>query len=150
MRIVPISSQECSELLQRVPLGHLACSLHDQPHIIPVAFRYEPDVIYIFATLGKKIEWMRENPKICLQVEEIGSRRNWTSVIVSGLYLELREPQYTAERERARSLLAQTTQWWLTPLAERREQVSDLSIEPVFFRIDIQSMTGLRALPEGE
>jgi len=30
-------------------------------------------------------------------------------------------------------------------LAERREQTSDLSIELVFFRIDIKSMSGLRA-----
>jgi hypothetical protein len=34
--------------------------------------------------------------------------------------------------------------------SERREQTSDLSIEPVFFRIDIKSMSGLRAMPEAE
>lgn len=118
--------------------------------MVPVGFCYEPEKIYVFATMGKKIEWMRQNPKVCLQVDEIGSRSSWTSVIVTGTYLELRQPQYSAERERARSLLGQTAQWWLTPLAERREQVDDLSIEPLFFRIDIKSMTGLRALPEAE
>jgi nitroimidazol reductase NimA-like FMN-containing flavoprotein (pyridoxamine 5'-phosphate oxidase superfamily) len=150
MQIVVMSQQECGELLQRASIGRLACSLDHQPYIVPVAFSYETDCIYVFSTLGQKIEWMRQNPKVCLQVDEIGSLSNWLSVVVTGTYLELREPQYTAQREHARELLGQHTQWWLTPLTERRNQSSDLSIEPVFFRIDIKSTSGLRAAPEAE
>jgi nitroimidazol reductase NimA-like FMN-containing flavoprotein (pyridoxamine 5'-phosphate oxidase superfamily) len=114
MRIIPISQQECSELLQRVSLGRLACSMNDQPYVLPVAFSYEPDCIYIFSTFGKKIEWMRKNPKVCLQADEIGNRSNWTSVVVTGTYLELNVPQYhTAQREHARErLAAQCSEWW--------------------------------------
>ncbi len=36
------------------------------------------------------------------------------------------------------------------PWRKGREQISDLAIEPVFFRIDIESMTGLGAVPEAE
>ncbi len=150
MRIIPISQQECSELLKRVSIGRLACSLDNQPYVVPVAFSYEPEWIYIFSTLGKKIKWMRQNPKVCLQFDEIGNLSNWVSVIVTGTYLELREPQYTAEREHALEQLAQYSGWWRNPLAERREQTSDLSIEPVFFRIDIGAMSGLRAMPEAQ
>ena len=146
MRIIAISQQECSELLKRVSIGRLACSLDNQPYVVPVSFSYEPDFIYVFSTLGKKIEWMRQNPKVCFQADEIGNGANWTSVIVTGKYLELREPQYTAQREYAMEQLSQYSQWWRTPLAERREQTDDLSIEPVFFRIDIESMSGLRAI----
>ena len=84
MRIIPISRQECSELLQRVSIGRLACSLNDQPYVVPVAFSYEPDCIYIFSTFGKKIEWMRKNPKVCVEVTTSGPNSEWTSVIVSG------------------------------------------------------------------
>jgi uncharacterized protein len=150
MRIIAISQQECIELLKRVSIGRLACSLNDQPYIVPVTFSYEPDFIYIFSTLGKKIKWMRQNPKVCLQSDEIGNRSNWLSVIVTGTYLELREPQYTAQQEHALEQLAQYSDWWRNPLAQRREQNSDLSIETVFFRIDIQSMTGLRTVPDAE
>jgi nitroimidazol reductase NimA-like FMN-containing flavoprotein (pyridoxamine 5'-phosphate oxidase superfamily) len=117
---------------------------------VPVAFSYEPDCIYIFSTVGKKISWMRQNPKVCLQADEIGNRSTWLSVIVTGTYLELSEPQYSTQRKNAREQLAQYSQWWQNPLAERREQTSDLSAEPVFFRIDIGSMSGLRAIPEAE
>jgi nitroimidazol reductase NimA-like FMN-containing flavoprotein (pyridoxamine 5'-phosphate oxidase superfamily) len=148
MRIVPTSDQECKELLGRVSLGRLACALDNQPYVVPVAFSYEPGRIYVFSTVGKKIEWMRQNPKVCLQVDEIGNRSHWTSVVINGIYLELQEPQYSAEKRRARELLGESAQWWIAPMAERREQVSDLSIEPVFFRIDIESMSGLRGIPE--
>jgi nitroimidazol reductase NimA-like FMN-containing flavoprotein (pyridoxamine 5'-phosphate oxidase superfamily) len=62
----------------------------------------------------------------------------------------LREPQYTAEREHARERLSEYSEWWRTPIAERREGTSDLAIEPIFFRIDITSMSGLRSDPEAE
>jgi nitroimidazol reductase NimA-like FMN-containing flavoprotein (pyridoxamine 5'-phosphate oxidase superfamily) len=143
-----MSKQECSELLERVSIGRLGCSFEGQPYVVPVAFSYEPDCIYVFSTIGQKIKWMRQNPKVCLQVDEIGNHSNWLSAIVTGTYLELLTPQQAAQRDHARELLAQNTQWWLNPLAERRSQSDDLSIEPVFFRIDIQSMTGLRAMPE--
>ena len=60
MRIIPISDQECSELLKRVSLGRLACAMDNQPYVVPVAFSYEPNSIYVFSTFGKKIEWMRK------------------------------------------------------------------------------------------
>ena len=148
MRIVGVSHEECKELLSRVSVGRLACSLENQPYVVPVHFAYEPEYLYVFSTLGQKIKWMRQNPKVCFQADEIGTHSNWTSVVVNGTYLELREPQYTAEKERARVRLEESSGWWRTPLAERREGTSDLSIQPVFFRIDIASMSGLRAIPE--
>jgi uncharacterized protein len=150
MRIIAMSQQECRELLKRVSIGRLGCSLDDQPYVVPVGFSYEPDYIYIFSTLGKKIKWMRQNPKVCLQADEIGNRSNWLSVIVTGTYLELHEPQYTAQLEHALEQLGQYSEWWRNPLAQRREQTSDLSIETVFFRIDIGSMSGVRTVPEAE
>jgi uncharacterized protein len=150
MRIIAIPRQKCIELLKRVYIGRLGCALDNQPHIVPVYFSYEPDCIYIFSTLGKKIKWMRQNPKVCLQADEIVDRSDWLSVIVTGTYLELSGPQYTAQQEHAQERLAQYPGWWRIPLAARREQTSDVSIETVFFRIDIESMSGLRATYEAE
>jgi uncharacterized protein len=150
MQIVAMSREECSEFLKRVSIGRLACSLDNQPYIVPVAFSYEGDCIYIFSTRGRKIKWMRQNPKVCVQADDVGSRWNWDSVIVTGRYLELSGPQHAAQREHAKQLLSQHSAWWRNPLVQRRDQTSDLSIETVFFRIDIESMSGLRAVPQGE
>jgi uncharacterized protein len=151
MRIIAISQHECSELLKRVSVGRLACSLDNQPYVVPVRFSYEPDCIYIFSTVGKKIKWMRQNPKVCLQADEIENSSNWLSVIVTGTYLELSVPQYhTAQQEHARKQLAQCSEWWRIPLAKTRDRSLVSSIETVFFRIDIKSVSGLRAMYEAE
>lgn len=145
LRIIEISQDECRDLLGRVSIGRLACSLEDQPYVIPTCFVYESEHVYVFSTLGQKIKWMRQNPKVCLQVDQFEDRSNWTSVVLNGTFVELRDSD---EREHARQQLGKFSDWWQMPLAERRELAGDLSIQPIFFRIDISSMTGLRGMSE--
>jgi len=53
-------------------------------------------------------QWMRQNPQVCLQADEIGNRWKWISVVVTGTYLELNVPQYhTAQQEHAQESLAE-------------------------------------------
>jgi len=149
MRIDELNETECREFLSRSSMAKLGCCLNDQPYIIPVGFAYEDNFIYVFATLGKKIEWMRTNPKVCVQVDESKGKSDWVSVIANGEYEELPEPKFAEERAHARSLLQKRHHWWLNALAERRIQMRDQEIKPIFFRIQIQSLSGLRGLAEG-
>ena len=148
MLIDEMTEQECRSALASASFGRLGCALNDQPYIVPVYFAYDDGNIYILGTAGRKIEWMRQNPKVCLLVDEIASETRWTSVIALGRYQELREPQFTEERARARKLLKQRPKWWQTALAERELKSEDELIEPIFFRIQIDSITGLRSSGE--
>jgi uncharacterized protein len=150
MLINEMTEKECSELLSRCSLGRLGCANDNQPYVVPVGFAHDTDHIYVLSTLGQKIEWMRRNPKVCIQVDEIASGKQWASVIVNGHYQELREPQYTDELTHARKLLEKRQHWWEAPLAERQMKSDTDLIRPVVFRIQIDSMTGLRALPENK
>lgn len=145
MLITEMSEQECRELLTSASFGRIGCALDDQPYIVPVYFAYDNGFAYVLGTAGHKIEWMRRNPKVCLLIDEISSETKWTSVIALGHYQELREPQFTEERAHARKLLKQRPRWWQTALAERELKSSDELIEPIFFRIQIDSITGLRS-----
>ena len=89
-----MTKQECREALEYASFGRLGCSLANQPYIVPVYLAYESDCIYVFSTFGKKIEWMRANPKVCIQIDEIAEQYQWMSVIVNGRYEELPELQY--------------------------------------------------------
>lgn len=150
MRIDELNDFECREILSRASLARLGCSLNDQPYIIPVGIAYEENDIYVFSTLGQKIKWMRSNPKVCMQVDEIRSQSDWASVIANGDYQELPEPQFEHERAHARRLLEKHHHWWLNPMAERRISLRDEEIKPIFFRIRVSSITGLRTGPESE
>jgi uncharacterized protein len=144
MLINEIPEKECREVLARATVGRLACSHQDQPYVIPTYLAYDDGWIYVFATFGKKIEWMRENPKVCVEVEEVAAQSEWVSVIANGRYEELAEPQFTTERAHARKLLEKRHHWWINALAERRMSMPDQSVEPIFFRIHVTSVTGLR------
>ena len=63
MRIIAISQQECSELLERVPIGRLACSLGDQPYVVPVAFRMRLVASTFFRLWAKRLSGCGKIPR---------------------------------------------------------------------------------------
>jgi uncharacterized protein len=94
MIIREMSKDECLHLITRVRLARLACALNDQPYVVPVFLAYhEPSAgescFYGFTTLGQKVEWMRANPQVCVEVDEVTSCTRWLSVVAFGHYEEL-------------------------------------------------------------
>lgn len=148
MTINELAQEECNAFLARASFGHLGCSLNDQPYVVPIFFEYDADYLYVLSTQGQKIEWMRQNPKVCVQIDEIKTEQNWTSVVVNGTFQELPEPQFKQERAHARKVLEKRIRWWEPALAERQLKSEQDIIDPLFFRIHIETMTGLRASDE--
>ena len=148
MVISEMTEKECRDLLARNSIGRLGCAQDNQPYVVPIYLAYDIDYFYVLSTLGQKIEWMRANPNVCVQMDEITGESQWSSVIVNGSYEELREPQFTDELAHARKLLEKRHRWWQNPLAERQLRTGDELIAPIVFRIQINSMTGLRAVSE--
>ena len=86
MLIHELTPAECRDVLWRAKLGRLACAKDDQPYVVPIQLSYDAlsDALYAFSTVGQKIEWMRTNPKVCVEIEEITDKSHWTTVIVFG------------------------------------------------------------------
>jgi uncharacterized protein len=149
MRIGEMTPRECRDILVHTSLGRLGCSREDQPYVVPIYFVYEPDHLYGFATDGQKIDWMRTNPKVCVEMDEIANHFQWTSVVLYGRYRELPDlPQYAEEREHARKLLETRSLWWQTAFASRRLKSDNDLIPPLFYCIEIESMTGYRSIAD--
>jgi hypothetical protein len=116
---------------------------------VPIYFAYEPDHLYSFTAVGKKIEWMRANPKVCVEVDEVISHFQWMSVIVTGQYQELpNTPEFRAERQQALMVLEKRMLWWQTAFAAKQVLPRDITDEPLFYCVHIDSMTGHRAVPD--
>jgi nitroimidazol reductase NimA-like FMN-containing flavoprotein (pyridoxamine 5'-phosphate oxidase superfamily) len=141
MLITQLTAEECRELLARTGLGHLGCARNNEPYVVPIYFAYESDYLYGFSTFGRKIEWMRANPKVCVEVEEIASHNSWATVIITGQYQELPN---TAERRHAYTLLEQRTLWWQIAKAAGELRTTQ-PLPTIFYRIHIDTMTGHRA-----
>src|ERR1700686_4846685 len=89
MLITKMRSRECREILMRLGYGRLACACNNRPYIVPLYFAYDADRLYCFSTLGRKIEWMRENPLVCLEADEVRGHDDWPSVVILGQYVEI-------------------------------------------------------------
>jgi len=136
--------QESSlELLKNSTFGRLACSLENQPYIVPFNFAFDTkEHIYGFSTLGQKILWMRKNPRVCVEVEDITSPNDWTTLVIFGEYEELSgSSELVKLRDYAHELLSSRPMWWKPAYLAGafREGVEE---EPVYFRIKIGKVSG--------
>jgi nitroimidazol reductase NimA-like FMN-containing flavoprotein (pyridoxamine 5'-phosphate oxidase superfamily) len=149
MIIQEMTPAECLELLQQTGIGRLACARSGQPYVVPIYFAVNKEHLYGFSTLGKKIEWMRANPLVCVEVDEIISPGQWRSVIVFGRYHELPDlPVYASIRHHAHSLLQKRASWWEPADVSSTHRGKPHSTRPIFYRISIDEITGHRAQPD--
>jgi uncharacterized protein len=145
MRIREMTEDECTRELERVNFGRLACVHANQPYVVPIYFSYDRKHLYGVTTLGQKIEWMRSNPLVCLEIDELTSHYQWMSVVVFGRYEEISDtPEYESVRTHALAVLQKRENWWqpASVATTKREQRT-----PIFYRIHIEQMTGHRATP---
>lgn len=93
MVIREMSRAECLRILAGARLARLACVHENQPYVVPVCLAYDEasGCLYGFTTPGQKVEWMRANPLVCVEVDEIAADDQWVSVIAIGRYEELSE-----------------------------------------------------------
>ncbi len=149
MLVGELHSGECYELLARLGFGRLACARDNQPYIVPIYFAYEPERLYGFGTLGQKIEWMRSNPLVAVEADEVKSHIEWTSVVVRGRYEEFPDtPEYADRRQQAQSVLEKRSLWWQTGFASAQTRGRFNRDLPVFYCIHIDEISGHRAMPD--
>jgi nitroimidazol reductase NimA-like FMN-containing flavoprotein (pyridoxamine 5'-phosphate oxidase superfamily) len=147
--IEEMTSQASLDLLARTRLGRLACVQGAQPYVVPIHFAYQDYSLYSFAIVGQKIEWMRANPLVCVEADEVVNLQEWASVIVFGCYEELSDTsERRSEREFAWELLQQYAMWWEPVLAKTSLHGTERPLEPVFYRIRAVRITGHRATRE--
>ena len=143
MVIQEMTDGECRAMLARRHVARLACARNNQPYIVPLHVDLDGEYLYGFATLGQKIDWMRQNPLVCLEFDELTTEGQWDSVIVLGQYEELpHAPEHEDARGVAQRLFQTHPVWWepaSIPLATQEPR------PPVVFRIRIGRVTGRRA-----
>lgn len=92
--IVMIKSLEKAESLKILDdnyIGHLAYVYQNRPFVIPITYYFdaENNTIICYSDEGHKINAMRKNPSVSLEVAEIESVNIWQSVLAQGEYEEL-------------------------------------------------------------
>jgi nitroimidazol reductase NimA-like FMN-containing flavoprotein (pyridoxamine 5'-phosphate oxidase superfamily) len=144
MQIEDLSRDACVDLLTKIRVGRLACAKGLQPYVVPIFYAFNEGYIYSFSTPGQKLDWMAANPFVCLQVDEIKTPQDWSSVVVFGRYEELPDTMRPV-REMAYELLQQREIWWEPGLAREDSKDRENPLLPLFYRIFVEQITGRRA-----
>lgn len=145
MLVQQLSAEQCRSALSNARFGRLACSRGDQPYIVPTYFIVEEGQIYAFALPGQKLDWMRENPRVCLEIDDVAASDDWVSVVVLGHFEELPKTlEYESLRQRAHQLLQGRPMWWEPGSVAVADRPHNQGFSPVYYRISVDQVTGHR------
>jgi nitroimidazol reductase NimA-like FMN-containing flavoprotein (pyridoxamine 5'-phosphate oxidase superfamily) len=174
MLIHEISQSECVRVLSKASFAKLACVHENQPYLVPVYLAYHQSAtgqacLYGFTTFGQKVAWMRANPLVCVEVDEVTAYDQWVSIIAIGRYEELpesamddaaqgRKPEQseTCNREcgnEAWQALKVRPNWQepgSTAWAARAHCDGFNRLIPIYYKILIESVTGHEATREAK
>jgi nitroimidazol reductase NimA-like FMN-containing flavoprotein (pyridoxamine 5'-phosphate oxidase superfamily) len=141
-----LNETEMESLLKQQVIGRIACYADGGLYIVPVNYVYDGHFIYCHSAMGKKIEMMRKNPKVCFEVDEIRDTFRWKSVITWGRFEEITGVK---EKEQAMQRLIHR----IMPFSDKpndhpshgiTENESDIGtqVELILYRIKVEKKTG--------
>ena len=86
-----LTAEAIEQVLSSHYIGHLACSLHDTPYVVPITYYYDAasNSLIGYTAEGRKVEVLRQNPNVSVAVSEVDDLSHWKSVIVGGRFEEI-------------------------------------------------------------
>jgi len=133
-----LSDEEARKLFQSARVARLGCIVNGEPYIVPINCYLDGDSLHSHSLPGLKISGLRENPRACVQVDEIESDLYWRSAIAFGRFEEI-----TKANERADILAKLLRKFPLMTPVESAIAVDGSAPEVIVFRIRIERLTGV-------
>jgi len=136
MSISKLGDRDSLAILREGTLGRLGCIAADWPYVVPVNYFFDGRDIYIHTLPGKKLDALRANPRVCLQVDDIKDSYNWRSVIAYGTFEEVSNEE---TRENVLTKLYSRLPH-MTPVESKMVEGAKGT---VVFRIKVEEVTGM-------
>ncbi len=133
--IQELSREEIDAFLGAQRIARLGCHADGLTYVVPVIYAYDGESIYSVTTEGQKVAMMRDEPRVCVEVDEYDAdgRGSWRSVIAYGGYEELEGEGVEAALALLRGRFAR---------AATAESPRALGPGVVAFRIRLTELTG--------
>ena len=150
MMIESMTRQASIDLLKRAHLARLGYIHDGQPYIVPMLFVLDGNYLYGISTEGQKIDRMRANPRVCVEVDELVTVQQWQTVVILGQYEDLPDTeQHATSRARAHALLQSSRPaWWEPGYVKTIVDGKERPLDVLYFRVRIDQITGRRGVPE--
>jgi len=133
-----LSNEAARHLFHEARVVRLGCSVNGEPYVVPINCHLEGDYLYSHSLYGLKISGLRENPRACVQVDEIESDLQWKSAMAFGKFEEV-----TKSSERADILTKLLRKFPMLTPVESAIAIDGSSQEVIVFKIRIERLTGV-------
>ena len=133
-----LNDSAARKVLQSARVARLGCIVNGEPYVVPISCHLEDDCLYSHSLPGLKISALRENPRACVQVDEIEGDLHWRSAIAFGKYEEI-----TKSNEREEILTRLLRKFPLLTPVESAIAVDASVPQVIVFRIRIDRLTGV-------
>ena len=136
--ITMLNEIEVRKVLQSARVTRLGCIVNGEPYVVPISCHLEDDCLYSHSLPGLKIWALRENPRACVQADEIESDLRWRSAIAFGKFEEI-----TKSNEREAILMRLLQKFPMLTPVESAIAVDASAPQAIIFRIRIERLTGM-------
>ena len=133
-----LTNDDARQLFERAKVVRLGCIVNGEPYVIPINCLLEGNYLYSHSLNGLKISGLRENPRACVQVDEIESELCWRSAIAFGKFEEI-----TKADERADVLNKLFKLFPMLTPVESAITIDGIAQEVIVFRIRIDRLTAV-------
>ena len=81
-----LDRDEIEEFLLSQRIARLGCHAGGETYVVPVIYAYGDGALVTVTQEGRKVAMLRENPRVCVEVDEYDTdgRGSWRSVIAYG------------------------------------------------------------------
>ncbi|MGB5820741.1 MAG: pyridoxamine 5'-phosphate oxidase family protein [Saonia sp.] len=147
--IKDLNSVECTRLLRDNYIGRLAYIVGQSPYVIPITYffgNHNSNGIISYSLEGHKINAMRKNQSVAIEVDEIESVDRWKSVLVHGKFDELSgidaKNLLHEFAQGVKGIIKRKEEKELQFIHEFSSKLGAKSSSPIVYRIKILEITG--------
>ncbi|HVT11838.1 MAG TPA: pyridoxamine 5'-phosphate oxidase family protein [Fimbriimonadaceae bacterium] len=101
--VATLAKAEMEALIREQIYARLGCHAKGMTYVVPISYACDAEKNRLVGqtTPGQKIDMMRENPEVCVEIDDVKSLTHWRSVILWGRFEEL----HGAEASKAMGLI---------------------------------------------
>ncbi len=86
-----LAPDQCRQLLDRSKVAHLGVVDDDRPYVSPLSYVLIENHVCFRTGAGRRMDAIRANPEVCIEVSEFGDGGGWESVIAWGRASEVED-----------------------------------------------------------
>ncbi len=92
-----LSREQAVAVLEAEAVAHVATAVGGEPYVTPISFVVLGDELMFRTTPGRRLDAVKQNPRVCVEASRVDEAGNWESVLVFGDARILDDPNREAD-----------------------------------------------------